>query len=129
MKEIMFLTLFLLLSQSVWAQGDAATNLRAVQSVSKSNIKDVTRLLYTTAVEVDRNWDEDLIRELGRVIDLSMNYDSSIYTITDPLDIVLLSDRRAEFVALITAQLNEVNKPEFKRLVETLLMVSRNGNG
>ena len=111
-------------------QPNTLSSLKAVRHVSEANIDEVTDLLFSSADEIKRRWDEELVREAGRVVDMSMNYDSRSYiTISEPFEVVLLGGRKREFVDIIMDTLSEVNRPTFRRCVETLLMVNKNGNG
>ena len=126
-------TTTLILFSLLWTipcQADVLSSLKAVRNISEANINEVTDLLFASSDEVKKRWDEKLVREVGRVVDLSMNYDSRSYiTISEPFEVILTGRRRKEFVNIIMDTLSEVNKPTFRRCVETLLMVNKNGNG
>ena len=105
------------------------TNLRSIQKISANNVADATDLLYDASAHLHHNWDTTLLAEMGRILNLSMNFNfTDPKGFASPFHLFLLSTKKDQFIEAILPYLDEGNRERFKRCVREALEVYRNGN-
>ena len=105
--------------------------LGSIQKVSANNVADATDLLYDASAHLHHSWNESLLAEVGRVLNLSMRFDLSGDTmgIVAPFHLFLLSTKKDQFIEAMLPYLDERNREFFKKCVNDMLHVHRHGNG
>ncbi len=103
--------------------------LRSIQKISANNLADSTDLLYDASAHLHHSWDEKLLAEMGRVLNLSMLFDfKDPKGFASPFHLFLLSTKKDQFIEAILPYLDEANRKKFKRCVREALEVYHNGN-
>ena len=105
--------------------------LHNIQQISANNLANATDLLYDASAHLHHSWDEKLLAETGRVLNLSMRFDLSGDTIgiAEPFHLFLLSTKKDQFIEAILPYLDKDNREFFKKCVRDMLHVHRHGNG
>ena len=111
-------------------RAEVKTELRAVTSIRKEDIRDLTVLFGYASIYLSEQWDESLAHNLARVFRLTMELDKFLYGTLGPMTPILVSDRKDEFTDLVLDGLeNTADRELFLKSVDMLITQSREGNG
>ncbi len=108
-------------SLSPLAKSALMAKLTKIQNISLDNFSNVGDLLYEVSSHLNVQWDTDLIREAGRVLNLSMRFNSKSYVFTtEPFYLILASTKKDQFLQATLPHLDEKNQETFKTDVKLL---------
>ncbi len=121
--KIIFLVLF---STSLYASS-SLDKLKSIKSVTSKNKEQVFRVINTAGESLNKKFDKDVLKELGRVFPLLHKVDSNYYILESFTKVLKTDSKRFE-----KEMKKHLPKKDFEILkdnIQMLLNEIKNGNG
>ena len=131
---LLFVSIFcwiLFSPQEVKAGGkDLIYELKSIQQVSQKDLRNTVILFSKVSFSLAKKWDESLLLEVGRVVNLVMNIEENYQWTADPFSSIITGKRRGEFIKKVSKVLDSKKKKEiFEANIYLAMRVLQEGNG